>query len=600
MKYSDENKRKHLILMCRYYDGTGIDVYQKKLEEHSINKDNLPPPECMKDEYTLSDEEVMRLKAASCAAAYEECWVNERLNGSAENIDKDRTGEYIAYGNKDFEADDGTPISLKALLWNRYFHWGGCLSDQESFYNWYRTRYSCEPTNREKRAAQRRPGLIAKCRYYHGEEKNPWDFNLCTGNNRWRKTYWNLEKSWVDELSMSFNSSHANHDFLKKLGVEDFFKEEDIPLSLAAYILSYHNHVAEQSLDEIDGKSAILSYSESYLKLIPLGDSMERYFNFFAGEDENPWNLNSRNKNGLLWMLEHKLYANKHIQQIMLKLTEEAIQDINEGWMKDDTIPLEFKAIWFYVEAMVGKWMPYDNLEETKKAYLQGIDLSSKETPSKKLECAVFGISRLRMNTDGKGITTLVAFMGCPLKCKYCLNEKCHQSIYEDNKDRLRKGVQLVTPQSLYDIVKQDNIYFQATNGGICFGGGEPTMNVEFIREFARLCKGLWRITLETALPCTCKDIEELADIVDEWIVDVKDMNSHIYKQYTGNNTGILQKLYYLKTVVPIEKITIKVPHIPDYNNDDDVKASVAELQEFGFTNIQEVHYTKSITHITQ
>lgn len=596
MKYSDEDKRKHLVLMCRYYDGTDTDVFQKTLEEHQINKDNLPPPECMKDEYTLSEEEVMRLKSASCAAAYEKIWVNERLNGSAEKIDKDRTGEYIAYGNKDFEADDGTPISLKALLWNRYFHWGGCLSEQEAFYEWYRTRYSYELTNREKRAMQRKPGLIAKCRYYRGEDTNPWDFVLCTGYNWWRKTYWDLEKSWVDALSMSFNSPLASHDFLKTLGLEDFFKKENTPLSLAAYILAYHNHVAEQSLDKIDHDKAIRSYRDSYLKLTPLGDSMERFFNFFAGEEENPWTPENGNRNGLFWMLENNLYKEKHTQQSMLKHAEETITSIKSEWMKDDFIPLEFKALCLYVDAMVGKWMPYANLDEIDKAYLQGIGDNAEK---KELEGAIFGISRHRMGIDGKGITTLVAFMGCPLKCKYCLNEKCHKSIYEDNSSGPRKGVQIVTPQSLYDIVKKDDLYFQATHGGVCFGGGEPMMNVEFIREFARLCGRKWKITIETALTCSHNDIKALADIVDEWIVDVKDMNSSIYKEYTGKESAIKQLLISLRQLVPMEKITIKVPHIPEYNNDNDVKASVAELQEMGFTNIQEVHYSKIITHIT-
>ena len=34
----------------------------------------------------------------------------------------------------------------------------------------------------------------------------------------------------------------------------------------------------------------------------------------------------------------------------------------------------------------------------------------------------LIGISRLRMGTDGHGVTTLVAFHDCPLRCKYCLN----------------------------------------------------------------------------------------------------------------------------------------------------------------------------------
>lgn len=37
----------------------------------------------------------------------------------------------------------------------------------------------------------------------------------------------------------------------------------------------------------------------------------------------------------------------------------------------------------------------------------------------------MISINRHRIETDGRGITTLVAFYGCPLRCKYCLNPKC-------------------------------------------------------------------------------------------------------------------------------------------------------------------------------
>ena len=34
----------------------------------------------------------------------------------------------------------------------------------------------------------------------------------------------------------------------------------------------------------------------------------------------------------------------------------------------------------------------------------------------------IIGIARHRLSTDGDGVTTLVAFHGCPLSCRYCLN----------------------------------------------------------------------------------------------------------------------------------------------------------------------------------
>lgn len=75
------------------------------------------------------------------------------------------------------------------------------------------------------------------------------------------------------------------------------------------------------------------------------------------------------------------------------------------------------------------------------------------------IKAPIFAISRLRTGTDGSGITILVTFMGCPLQCKYCLNKKCHEPIYESDGKTLRKGIMLLTPQELYDLVKIDNIY---------------------------------------------------------------------------------------------------------------------------------------------
>lgn len=34
----------------------------------------------------------------------------------------------------------------------------------------------------------------------------------------------------------------------------------------------------------------------------------------------------------------------------------------------------------------------------------------------------IIGIARHRLSTDGDGVTTLVAFHGCPLCCRYCLS----------------------------------------------------------------------------------------------------------------------------------------------------------------------------------
>lgn len=262
--YSDEDKRKHLILYCRFYDGTDKDVYSEKLQAHEIDKSHLPPPECMKDEYTLPYAEVVRLKNASSLRYYEKWWTNRLFNGDV--IDS-CISDYIADGNKDFDANDGTPISLKAVIWNRYCQHCDWMVSKDQFYQWYRETYSCEPTNREKRAAQRRPDLIAKCGYYHGEPAAPWE--SADEDSLRRNRIWTIEKTWVDELSMSFSSPMAKHGLLKKLGLEGYFKDEGVSLSLINSILERCHQIAEDVPSELDPDGAKAFYKDVYLKLKP-------------------------------------------------------------------------------------------------------------------------------------------------------------------------------------------------------------------------------------------------------------------------------------------------------------------------------------------
>lgn len=68
---------------------------------------------------------------------YERVWVMQESHRDEKDFD---TLEYIRYGLKDFNTDDGTPITLKALLFNRYCHWiggWGMENDVKGFKEWY-------------------------------------------------------------------------------------------------------------------------------------------------------------------------------------------------------------------------------------------------------------------------------------------------------------------------------------------------------------------------------------------------------------------------------------------------------------------------------
>ena len=197
------------------------------------------------------------------------------------------------------------------------------------------------------------------------------------------------------------------------------------------------------------------------------------------------------------------------------------------------------------------------------------------------------GINRHRLKTDGKGVTTLAAFYGCPLQCKYCLNPQSWQPDTRYKEFSCR---------DFYEYVKIDNLYFLSTNGGITFGGGEPYLYAEFIREFRSICGEKWGITLETSLNVPLKQVKMLLPVVDDYIIDIKDMNRSIYQKYTGkSNTKVVANLKWLIAQGKAEKMTVRVPHIPNFNTPEDVKKSIIRLNRIGITETDEFHYLSSI-----
>ena len=195
----------------------------------------------------------------------------------------------------------------------------------------------------------------------------------------------------------------------------------------------------------------------------------------------------------------------------------------------------------------------------------------------------LIGISRHRLTTDGEGVTTLVAFHGCPLRCKYCLNP---QSFAQE-------GVwKQYDCEQLYEEVKIDELYFLATHGGVTFGGGEPALQSNFISEFRRLCGTRWKITIETSLNVPQENIERLLPVVDCYIVDIKDMNNDRYETYTGkSNTRVIENLRWLVVQGKAEQITVRVPHIPSYNTETDIENSIHQLKEIGLSDFDRFTY---------
>ena len=197
------------------------------------------------------------------------------------------------------------------------------------------------------------------------------------------------------------------------------------------------------------------------------------------------------------------------------------------------------------------------------------------------------GFARHRLLTDGKGVTTLVAFHGCPLHCQYCLNPQCNRAEC--------RTIEL-TPQELYERVVIDQLYFLATGGGVTFGGGEPALHPEFITEFRKLCGPDWNLTLETSLNVPKEHLQKLLPVIDHYFVDLKDANDEIYQRYTQlSNIRVKENLEWLVAQGKADSIIVRLPRIPNFNTEEDIKRSQEYLENIGIQNIDVFTYRTDI-----
>lgn len=199
------------------------------------------------------------------------------------------------------------------------------------------------------------------------------------------------------------------------------------------------------------------------------------------------------------------------------------------------------------------------------------------------VKAPIIGINRHRLTTDGEGVTTLVAFHGCPLHCKYCLNPQCFSP----------DGVlRTITPSELYSEVEIDDLYFMATGGGICFGGGEPLLHSKFIVKFAKIMNPEWNIVLETSLNVPLKQLEMVAPLIKEFVVDVKDMDEQTYKAYTTQgNVLVASNLKWLAENGYADKTLVRLPLIPYYNIEAAQEESRKQIENMGFRRFDKFEY---------
>lgn len=197
-------------------------------------------------------------------------------------------------------------------------------------------------------------------------------------------------------------------------------------------------------------------------------------------------------------------------------------------------------------------------------------------------DAPIIGIERHRLMTDGKGITTLVAFHGCPLRCAYCINPQCFNT----------RPTSIITVKRLIDILKRDNLYFLATGGGVTFGGGEPLLWSNFLYEYITSAPKEWNITIETSLNIPLDNLKQVSVCTPDFIIDIKDLNNDTYRRYTGkDNEQVKTNLIWLAENGYADNAIIRLPLIPQYNSTEEIDKSKRLLIEMGFSYFDEFKY---------
>ncbi|MBU8913175.1 MAG: glycyl-radical enzyme activating protein [Spirochaetales bacterium] len=235
----------------------------------------------------------------------------------------------------------------------------------------------------------------------------------------------------------------------------------------------------------------------------------------------------------------------------------------------------------------------------------------------------VFNIQRFSVH-DGPGIRTTVFMKGCNLHCFWCHNpesispvqevqlfpdkcigcgncfevcpvhahrmeedhrvldrelcERCGKCVDECYAGALKMAGELRTVSDVMSVVERDRAFYETSEGGVTYSGGEPLLSVPFLAELLRSSKERSIHTaVDTALNVSWSSIEKIIPLADLFLVDFKHIDSRAHREAVGvDNSRILENLE--KLARHHEHLWVRIPVIPGVNANPDVLARMAEF----------------------
>ncbi len=210
----------------------------------------------------------------------------------------------------------------------------------------------------------------------------------------------------------------------------------------------------------------------------------------------------------------------------------------------------------------------------------------------------IFDIKRFAVH-DGPGIRTTVFFQGCPLRCWWCHNPESIAMPVEGILNNKERKVQKFKPEGLMKEIRKDITFFDESDGGVTFSGGEPFVQYRFLFDVLKICKEEHIHTaIDTSGLVQADIFKESLDLTDVFLMDIKLTGKEDHMKYTGvDNKRILENLSVL---LDRKKTTyIRFPMIPGVNDQEEHIRSVISLIQ-GRSNVKRVDllpYHKIASH---
>ena len=202
----------------------------------------------------------------------------------------------------------------------------------------------------------------------------------------------------------------------------------------------------------------------------------------------------------------------------------------------------------------------------------------------------IFDIQRNSF-VDGPGIRTTVFLKGCNLKCKWCHNpesqspkpqimfykDKCTGCgrckviteidtdfvCFNDAKQICGKDY---TVEEVFRMIQKDKLFYETSNGGVTFSGGECMLQIDFLCEILKKCKNnKIHTAVDTAGSIPWESFERIIPYTDLFLYDIKAMNNDIHQEFVGVSNELI--LSNLKKLFAREaQVLIRIPVIPTVN----------------------------------